>query len=122
MWPRSVVTSDPHFAPHGVYTYFPPDVAQICQSPTLQGHRNGPKWKQTKKELGRQERSRKGIQPKTDFRLISVYLNFISGNGPKNIFQSVSFFLPLDSVLLLDQFPSDSQYFNIGLLTLFGQI
>ena len=65
----------------------------------IRGHRNGPKWKRTEKE-----RSRKRIQPKTDFRLVSVYLNFRSGNGPKNIFRSVSYFLRLDSVLLLGRF------------------
>ena len=65
------------------------------------GHRNGPKWKRTEKESSRKERSRNGIRPKIAFRLVSDYLNYKSGNGPKNI---VSYFLRLDSVLLLGRF------------------
>ena len=68
------------------------------------GHRKGSKWKRTEKESGWKGRSGKGIRPKIYLRLVSVYLNFRSGNGPKNIFQSVSYFLRLDSVLLLGWF------------------
>ena len=70
----------------------------------LWSHRNGPKWKRGEKESVRKEWSQKGIRPKADFRLVSGNLNFRSGNEPKNICRSVSYFFRLDSVLLLGLF------------------